>query len=134
MSLLFIHVPHTCGRLLNRILNTKCDSYHRIHNELDYTSNKFENVYIILREPLERCIAEYTHYNNRYQIQKVKVNNMNIPDISYGSIVSYYSNECTRNIACKMLLQKPFNMKITDEDYEIILKMNFVYDIYIVEI
>ena len=130
MSLLFIHVPHTCGRLLNRILQSKIDSYYRIHNELDYTTKSFENMYIILREPVERCIAEYTHYSNRYHSQNIKVNNMTIEDDSYGSIVKYYSNECTTNIACKMILQKPFNCKITDEDYENILKKKFIYDIY----
>ena len=130
MSLMYIHVPHTCGRLLNRILQSKTKCYHRIHNEIDYTDKIFDNTYIILRDPVERCIAEYTHYSNRYKQQNVKVNNMTISDESYSSIEKYYENECTNNIACKMLIQKPFNCPITDSDYNNILNMSYIYDIY----
>lgn len=130
MSLLFLHIPHTCGRLLNRIFINKIKNYHRIHNEKDYTDKLYQYIYVILRNPIDRCIAEYYHYSNRFKNQKIQVNNMNLSMTSYNSLCSYYTNECTNNLVCKYILQKPLNEKITLNDYELIIKKKIIFDIY----
>jgi hypothetical protein len=133
MTLLFLHIPHTCGRLIHSILDFNKIDFHRIHNDKDYTTKSFDSVYTILRDPLERCIAEYYHYSSRYKQMhdiQLQVNNLNLTKESYDSIEQYYQNENRCNLACKYLLQKDLDSKITDDDYNRILLLDFHYDLY----
>jgi hypothetical protein len=131
-NILFLHIPHTCGRLLKRILTFHNVPYNAIHNEKQF-NNSLKNthqIYFILRNPLERCVAEFVHYSFTFVHSQYQVNNLSLPCQSFDSIENYYSSENRCNLTCKYLLQKPFDSPITDKDFDSILQMNFHFDIY----
>lgn len=139
----FLHIPHTSGRLLRKYMwykgyltgkeNIRCHIVHNSDQMVDHDLPK----YFILRDPVERIIAEYIHYSQRL-VNIGTVNHLDLTNIhkSYpkfdpANIQDYISLEETRNLYCKFLLgRKDFTIPISDTDFELLLKKPFIYDLY----
>ena len=153
MKLVYLHVPHTCGRLIKRDLwgknllkNVVC-----VHNQNDIikqcsfvelvdlkdTCKNPYQLYFVLREPLERIIGEYKHYSKTltYDMEVNHLEPNDVKHIDLNNILDYYSLEVNRNTYCKFILLKTnFNQPINDNDYQNIIKIidsgKIKYDMY----
>ena len=131
MDILFIHIPHTGGRLLKTFIrrNKHQTKIHYVHSA--QTINKFKRVhkqsfipYFVLRHPVNRCISEFVHYSkilneygmiNHLFLSKIKETNK---DFDHLDPYSYFSIEETRNVMCKyLLLRTDFSQPITDDEF-----------------
>lgn len=139
----FLHIPHTSGRLLRKYMwykgyltgngSIRC---HIVHNSEQMVDNDLPR-YFILRDPVERIIAEYIHYSRRLLDIGV-VNYLDLanihqdyPKFDPSNIQDYISLEETRNLYCKFLLgRKDFGIAISDTDFELLSKGAFIYDVY----
>lgn len=146
----FLHVPHTGGRSLNRALWRAGKSLTRLHNpeqiEEYLSSSRLSSFpgkdplrYFILRSPLKRSKEEYLHYTRRLQEIGV-VNHLDLAQIrkkrpKFNPERDYYSLEENRNLYCKfILLRKDFSLPLTEEDFSQIEKLfqegKLVYDLF----
>lgn len=130
----YLHIPHTGGRVLRATLHQHLISYNYIHNPTQMLENydcKYPD-YFVLREPVERCLAEYTHYSRNLKnisyVNYLSIHDFNTQDIS---IETYYSIEKTCNLTCKFLLHRTdFNIPVTETEFNQILQQNLIYDTF----
>lgn len=141
--ILYLHVPHTCGRSIRRALFIK-DELKKIgwvHNSSQIKDLKTENIstkYFVLRDPIERIIGEFKHYSKNLKSIGI-VNHLNLNNLlrenekfDTTSILDYCSLEVNRNVYCKfLLLRDDFNVPISEKDFDsIIQNNNFKFDVY----
>jgi len=144
VSIIFVHIPHTSGRVLKEFINknNKGISYVHNYNALNKVRNvEYDTVYTIVRNPLERAISEYVHYS-RLLMNQGWVNHLSIRTITRKSPFfnpavpeHYFDLEENKNVMCKFILRKSdFTQPIEDTDFENVLILlgsgKIRYDIY----
>ena len=132
MKIIYLHVPHTCGRMIKRDLWNKklLKNIICVHNQNDiincYSTESYDLIYFVLREPLDRIIGEYKHYSKAL-MNDMKINHLepqDVKNIDLNNILEYCSLETNKNVYCKfLLLKKNFNVPINDIDYKNIIKL-----------
>lgn len=144
-DLVFLHIPHTAGRVIKRYFWINNKKVINIHNQNDFKliKDKKENIrkYFILRNPIERIIAEYNHYSRNLSNIGI-VNYLDIKDIlnrvkdfNVNNISDYIKLEITRNLYCKFLLHREnFWDPVTDKDFDeiktLVANREFEFDYY----
>ncbi|QKF93663.1 hypothetical protein QKU48_gp0205 [Fadolivirus algeromassiliense] len=140
---IFLHVPHTAGRVLKNYLWTNRKKVINVHNDKDMKliKNKALQKYFILRNPIERIIGECVHYSTNLKNIGI-VNYLSMDDIlirnpyfNPENISEYIKLEATKNLYCKFLLNRDnFWEPITANDFDKITKIlekgEFIYDKY----
>lgn len=127
MSTVFAHIPHTGGRYLKRVLwlqGIEMLSYHQAASIIPAGT-----YYFVLREPVERAYAEYCHYSDTYKRNGI-VNHLDrdVLQLDLDSIEQYFGLELNCNVMCKFLLG--ITRQVTEADYQQILSMPLVYDMF----
>jgi len=131
MKLLFLHVPHTGGRVLKRILS-------KLPKDIDYVSSHngehFGEInttgylqYFILRPTLDRVIGQCLHYSRNLN-QIGIVNYLRVESLPENYNIDnpchFVNLEENRNLYCKFLLNREnFKIPITDTDYVQVLAL-----------
>ena len=120
---IFIHIPKTGGTTINCVINksewqTKPDFHYRhiiyeskrsnttdIFNPLNYDKFKRYNIFMLLRNPIDRIISEYYFIKDRPEF-------MNLLKPIPKNLTSYIKNKQTRNYMVGFLVGK----RMYDED------------------
>lgn len=140
--IIYLHVPHTCGRSIKRSLFNK-DELKKItwiHNSDQIQNTNVTNndiLYCVLRNPIERVIGEFKHYSRNLKSIGV-VNHLDLNHLlkqnnnfDVNNILDYCSLEVNRNVCCKfILLRTDFNIPINEKEFNTLLNCNFKFDVY----
>ena len=134
-KLVFLHVPHTGGRVIRTALNQITDiiwvhNYNHIKENLEEIE-KTNQTYFVLRNPLERIIGEYIHYSKFLVSFSGRVNHLQVreiikkdPNFDWTSIISYCQLEANINQYCKFLLcRTDFDIPISSDDFDTIINL-----------
>lgn len=144
MSIIFLHIPHTSGRVLKEFIGKNKLDIGYVHNfyGLKAIRNKeYDTIYTIIRNPLDRAISEYVHYSrllmnqgwvNHLAIAKIRRTN---PFFNPAVPKHYFGLEENKNVMCKFMLRKTdFTKPMNDDDYKNVISLinsgNIKYDIY----
>lgn len=145
-KLVYLHIPHTCGRSIKRTLWEKSilKDMIVIHNgdQMIQNLNNMYDIYFVLREPLERIIGEYKHYSvnlktlgmvNHLEIKNIMTQQ---PTFDLNNILDYCNLEVNKNVYCKFLLfRKDFNKPVTIDEFNKVKELftgdnKPIFDIY----
>lgn len=126
-SILFLHVPHTGGRVLKRALMRIGSDVISVHNDKDMVMlNKEEyQLYFILRPTVDRVIAQCLHYSRNLRTIGIVnyLRKSTLPkNYDIDNPFDFIGLEKNRNLYCKFLLRyEDFDKPVTQEDYECVL-------------
>jgi hypothetical protein len=138
-SLIYLHIPHTAGRVIRRFLwqNDLLKDIQHTHNgeqtaEILSKSSNWDKAtkYFVKRPVVERMIGQFLHYGarlantgrvNDLYLNKIKENQ---PDFDANDPVQFVSLEENRNHYCKFILGfTDFSKPMADADFERVLAM-----------
>lgn len=143
MNLIYLHIPHTAGRSIRRILfNTgffKEDAdpkVHFVHNPTDMAKLPSELTstnpikYFVLRPTVDRIVGQYAHYSRNLktvgQVNHLILNDLlaEYPDFDPDDPYQFINLSSNRNIYCKFLLGRvDLDEQLVDKDFEEIKEM-----------
>lgn len=123
---IFIHIPHTSGRVTRKLLTNNKIEYLYVHNfngikKLDSDHQR----YSIIRDPTTRLISEFAHYSQLIE-KRGRANYVNTKDYTFDPTnpFEYFNLEMNKNVMCKfLLLKQDFETPITENDVNIILTL-----------
>ena len=136
MNLIFLHIPHTAGRSIKRILFSEgflMDSapikVQVVHNSEQMKKLKNDRgiikKYFVLRPTVERLIGQTIHYSRNLksigQVNHLILNDLKkkFPHYDLDNPFQFINLPSNQNVYCKFLLGfTNFNKIVTDNDFE----------------
>ena len=144
MSRIFLHIPHTSGRVLKEFIEKnrmKIEYVHNFYGLKAIRNKEYDTIYTIIRNPLDRAISEYLHYS-RLLMNQGYVNHLALvkirrerPFFNPAVPQDYFDLEENKNVMCKFLLRKTdFTKPVDNDDFKNVTTLinsgNIKYDTY----
>jgi len=140
-KIVFLHVPHTGGRMIGRFMWSHNLNYVKLHNNNDISlylddDNDYKNgieKYFVVRDPIERAYKEFLHYSRN--LDRIgMVNHLSISDftnLDHNNPYDYLGMEVNKNVYCKFLLMREdFSVPVTDQEFNKMDLDDFKYDLF----